>query len=385
MTDQPPSAMPAQRPQPDAAPLIALASGGTGGHLFPAFALAEELEARGSRSILLTDERGLAFGQNYRQVERHLIPSMGLFRTSRLQQIKGLLAMARGYFKARRLLKTLRPGAVVGFGGYASAPSMLAAQHLGIPTLIHEQNSVFGRANRFLARKARLVCTSFAPTFGLEGLPASRLKHVSNPVRQVFAQVADYQPASPQHRFCILIYGGSQGARYFSDFMPQVMEALSPSERQRFRLIQQARPEDVDALRTSYEALGVEAQIASFFDDMAAVYGQAHLVICRSGASSVAEIATVGRPAAFVPLPTAVDDQQTLNARALVDHGAAWLWPQSENAPAQRAQELRHLLTEPLTLTQVAAKARAQSHARAARNLADALFVTIQAQATAPT
>lgn len=360
-----------------AAPLIALASGGTGGHLFPAFALAEELAARGYTSVLLTDERGLSFGQDYHSVSRHLIPSMGLFRTSRMQQVKGLLAMAQGYLKARRLLRQLRPQAVVGFGGYASAPSMLAAQHLGIPTLIHEQNSVFGRANRFLARKADLVCTSFQPTKGLSGLPASRLRHVSNPVRQVFAQVADYQPAKPNEQFCILVYGGSQGARYFSDFMPLVMAALSANERARFRLIQQARPEDVAQLRSAHEALGIQAEIASFFDDMAGLYGQAHLVICRSGASSVAEIATVGRPAAFVPLPTAVDDQQSLNARALVDHGAAWLWPQSENEPEARAHDLRHYLTEPLTLAQVAAKARAQSHASAARNLADALFAVI--------
>lgn len=362
------------RPTASTAPLIALASGGTGGHLFPAFALAEELQRRGYASVLLTDERGLAFGQEYDFVPRHQVPSMGLFRTGRLQQLKGLLAMGRGYLKGRGLLKRLRPQAVVGFGGYASAPSVLAAQHSGVPTLIHEQNSVFGRANRLLARRARLACTSFQPTYGLEGFSPERLRHVSNPVRDQFKGLPSYQPAQPSQAFKVLIYGGSQGARYFTEFMPQVMAALSPAERSRFELVQQARPEDVTELATAYDELGVEAKVASFFDDMAGLYEQAHLVICRSGASSVAELATVGRPAIFVPLPTAVDDQQTLNARALVDHGGAWLWEQRDNDPAERARQLKDLLTDPLTLAQVAAKARAQSHANAASNLADAVI-----------
>lgn len=359
---------------PQSAPLIALASGGTGGHLFPAFALAEELHKRGYASVLLTDERGLAFGQEYDFVPRHLIPSMGLFRTGRIQQLKGLLAMGHGYFKARGLLKRLRPLAVVGFGGYASAPSVLAAQHMGLPTLIHEQNSVFGRANRLLARHARLACTSFQPTYGLEGFDPERLRHVSNPVRANFKELPLYEAAQPSQTFKILIYGGSQGARYFSEFMPLVMAELSPAERARFELVQQARPEDVAELAQAYTKLGVQAKVASFFDDMAGLYRDAHLVICRSGASSVAEIATVGRPAIFVPLPTAVDDQQTLNARALVDHDAAWLWAQRDNEPASRARQLKDLLTDPLTLAQVAAKARTQSHANAASKLADALL-----------
>ncbi len=356
------------------APLIALASGGTGGHLFPAFALAEELNKRGFASVLLTDERGLAFGQEYTFVPRHLVPSMGLFGTGRLNQLKGLLAMGRGYFKARRLLKQFKPRAVVGFGGYASAPSVLAAQHTGIPTLIHEQNSVFGRANRLLARKARLACTSFQPTYGLDGMAADKLRHVSNPVRAQLKQVSSYQAAQPSQTFKVLIYGGSQGARYFSKFMPLVMEALTPAERGRFELTQQARPEDVAELSQRYTTLGVKATVSSFFEDMASLYEQAHLVICRSGASSVAEIATVGRPAVFVPLPTAIDDQQTLNARALVDQQAAWLWAQGENEPGARAMALKNYLTDPLTLAQVAAKARTQSHANAASNLADAVL-----------
>ena len=353
---------------------VVLASGGTGGHLFPAFALAEVLQQRGAAVKLFTDPRGAEYGQEFDFVERTIIPSMGLFRTSKLQQIKGVFALGRGYMKARSLLSKIKPAAVVGFGGYASAPTVWAAQHMGIPTLMHEQNSVMGRANRLLSKNAKQVCLSFPNTQGLEGFGEGRTTLVGNPVRKNVVGLSAYAAPNPGEPFRIFVYGGSQGAAALSKMVPDALAQLSEHERSRIDIRQQARPEDMQSLGQRYKELGINAELATFFSDMPENYRQAHLVICRSGASSVAEVATVGRPCVFVPLPTAVDDQQTLNARSLTDADAAWLQPQGEQAASELSALLSELLVDPLRLDAVAKRALAQSHANAANALADCLY-----------
>jgi len=357
----------------DAVPqsVYALAAGGTGGHLFPAEAVARLLVASGGTVHLLTDRRADTFAAAVPGVTIDLVRA-GWFGGGPLHAAYGLAELALGIVQARRLLRRLAPAAVVGFGGYPSVPTMLAAAHLGLPTLIHEQNVVLGRANRLLAPRARRIATGFAATRGLRAVDRGRAVHTGNPVRPAIHAVGALPYVAPEAGGPVelLVVGGSQGARIFAEIVPPALALLPDEVRTRLRVAQQARPEDREAVVATYRALGIAVEIESFFADMPERLQRAHLVICRSGASTVAELAVCGRPAILVPYPHAMDDHQTANAAAFAEAGGGWVVPQGEFSAEALAQRLDGLLADPAALGTAAAAARRFARDDAAEHLA---------------
>jgi UDP-N-acetylglucosamine--N-acetylmuramyl-(pentapeptide) pyrophosphoryl-undecaprenol N-acetylglucosamine transferase len=351
--------------------LVVLAAGGTGGHMFPAEALAREMLARGYRVALVTDRRGQAFGDKLAGVAVHRIRA-GRLGAGIAGKAVALLDMALGTLEARRLLRTLQPAAVVGFGGYPSVPTMLAATRQGFPTLIHEQNAVLGRANRLLAPRVAAIATSFATVAGL-GASKARIVETGNPVRPEIAarRGMPYEPPRADGPVRILITGGSQGARILSAVVPAAIAALDDSLKRRLMVAQQARSEDLAEVRAAHRAAGIEAEVQPFFDDVPERLAKAQLVIARAGASTVAELAAIGRPAILVPYRFAADDHQAANARAFATTGAARVIPESEFTPQHLRAELDMLLARPETLAAAAAAAHRLGRPDAARALAD--------------
>jgi UDP-N-acetylglucosamine--N-acetylmuramyl-(pentapeptide) pyrophosphoryl-undecaprenol N-acetylglucosamine transferase len=350
---------------------IALAAGGTGGHMFPAEALAGELLARGHGVALVTDRRGGGFGDRLPAVETHRIAAGGLAGTGIVGRAQGVVQLGVGFFQARGLMGRLKPSVVVGFGGYASVPTVLAASLSGIPTALHEQNAVLGRANRLLAKHATGIATSFASVVGIGG--GNRAVLTGNPVRPGIAALADqpYPALSAGGAIQILVVGGSQGARVFSRLIPEAVALLPAELQRRLRIDQQARAEDLETARASYAKLLATVELAPFFGDMPERLRSAHLIVCRSGASTVAELTAAGRPAILIPYPFATDDHQTANARALDSAGAAWLMPEAATTPALLADRLAALAADPERLGRAADVARALGRRDAAARLAD--------------
>jgi len=350
---------------------VLLAAGGTGGHLFPAQALAAELARRGRRSAFITDRRAAGFGAALAHAEVHMVrsasPSGGALRAG-----VALITLFIGTVEARALLRRLKPLAVVGFGGYASVPAVVAASQLGIPTLVHEQNAVLGRANRLLARRADRLATSFGATAGLRLAP-ERIVHTGNPVRPAIAALAvlPYEPPVPGGALRLVVLGGSQGAQVFDRVVPEALARLPAAMRARLRVLQQCRGEDLPAAREGYAAAAITAELAPFIQDVAGALEDAHLVIARAGASTVAELAAAGRPAILVPYPFAADDHQNANAQALAAAGGAWRIAQDEFDPDSLAHELEMLLCDPDRLAGAATAARLSGRPHAAGVLAD--------------
>lgn len=357
---------------------IVLAAGGTGGHMFPAEALARELLARGLRIALVTDRRGQAFGERLPGVALHRIRA-GRLGAGLVSKVVGIAELALGTLEAGRLLRGLSPAAAVGFGGYPSVPTMLAASRLDIPTVIHEQNAILGRANRLLAPRVDRIATSFAEVGALRDADRPRIRETGNPVRAKIALLREtpYPPLEAKDHFHILILGGSQGARVLSDVIPAALAKLPEHLRKRLRITQQARAEDIETVRRTYAASGIAAELAAFFDDVPPRFARAHLVISRSGASTVAEIAMVGRPAILVPYLHATDDHQTANARALEAAGGAWVIPQIAFAPETLAEKLVAFMNVPESLAHAAAAARGLGRPDAASDLADLVVEAI--------
>jgi UDP-N-acetylglucosamine--N-acetylmuramyl-(pentapeptide) pyrophosphoryl-undecaprenol N-acetylglucosamine transferase len=351
--------------------IFVLAAGGTGGHLFPAEALAERLARQGAAIALVTDRRADAFAAAPPGTEVHRIRA-GRIGGGVLASACGVVEMALGLVQARRLLRRLDPAAVVGFGGYPSVPTMLAATQLGLPTVIHEQNAVLGRANRLLARRVGRIATGFADTAALRPADRARAVHTGNPVRLAIRAVADspYNPPQPGQAIKLLILGGSQGASIFGDLVPAALRLLPPALRERLRVSQQARLEDVERVSGELNAAGVAARVHDFFTDVPERLMKAQLVLCRAGASTVAELATVGRPAVLVPYPHATDDHQTANARAFAASGAGWVVPQGELDPAALARIIAQRLADADGLTRAAVAARRFARDDAADRLA---------------
>ena len=348
--------------------LILLAAGGTGGHVFPALALGQALVARGHRVALVTDARGAAYPGQEDTIPRHLIAA-GHLGGSPAARLRGGLRLARGFAQSLGLLRRLKPAAVVGFGGYPSLPMMLAAGWTGRTTVIHEQNALLGTANRLAARRARAVALSVAET---AGAPAARAQVIGNPVRAEIAALAGggYTIAD-DGTVNLLVTGGSQGAKVFSDVVPAAVALLTPAQRGRLKVTQQCRAEDADGVRDQYATLGVAGDVRPFIDDMAGALRAAHLVICRAGASTVAELTAAGRPAILVPLPTAAGDHQTANAAALANAGAGWLLAQRDATADALAAQLGALLDTPQGLAEAAGKAAGLARPDAADRLAD--------------
>ena len=352
---------------------VVLAAGGTGGHMFPAEALAREMIARGSHVVLVTDRRGGGFGAALPEVETHHISGGGVAGGSIPKRVKGLAQLIVGYFQSRRLLKRLGAEVVVGFGGYASVPTALAGAHLGLRLVVHEQNAVAGRANRLLARRAQVIATSFARVSGLAAAQHAKVTMTGNPVRQAISEIGQqpYSLPGASGPFHLLVTGGSQGARAFNDVIPAAIGLLPETLRRRLDVSQQVQGDVGDEVAAVYRGCGVTADLAGFFTDMAARLARAHLVICRAGASTVAELTAAGRPAIFVPYPHATDNHQTANARALADAGAGWLLPEPSLTPAVLAGRLESLLSTPALLGRAAKCTAAYSGDDAARRLAD--------------
>ena len=356
---------------PASAP-IAIAAGGTGGHFFPAEALAATLIARGRRVVLLTDARsGGLKSAVFAGGETHILPGEGIAGRSLLQAAKALLALTIGVFRAWSVMSRLGAGALVGFGGYPCVPPVVATRLLRRrpAVILHEQNAVLGRANRSQAAMAKCLALSFAGTTRVPS--GTRTELTGNPVRPAIAALAGAPYPAAGETISLLILGGSLGARVFSDVVPAALLALPDSLRARLHVTQQCRPEDLERVRSAYAAAGIRADLAPFFGDVADRLRDAHLAIARAGASTVSELAVVGRPAILVPLPGAIDDHQTGNARALADAGGAWLMPQTAFTPEALTAKLTELLNDPAALAAAAAAARTQARPNAANALAD--------------
>jgi UDP-N-acetylglucosamine--N-acetylmuramyl-(pentapeptide) pyrophosphoryl-undecaprenol N-acetylglucosamine transferase len=365
------------------APLVVLAAGGTGGHMFPAEALARALIARGIRVALLTDQRGQAFGETLPSVEVHRIRASRLPRYA-LDRLRAAIEMGLGGLEARTLLRGLGPSVVVGFGGYPSIPTVFAASLCRIPIVLHEQNALLGRANRRLASRAQAIATSFAT---VKFMPATaRTVLTGNPVRPGVLAVRDVAYAAPVAGgpLSILVTGGSQGARIFSEILPAAMALLPPGLKARLRIVQQCRPEDIESVTADYRAAGIDAELSTFFSDMPARLSACHLAITRSGASTVAELGVAGRPAILVPYPFATDDHQTSNAEAFAQSGGAWVVSQRILTPKLLADRIAGLAAHPDALARAAAAARREGRPDAADSFAELVISQIGARVGQP-
>ena len=356
------------------APLVLVAAGGTGGHLFPAEALSEALQRRGVAVVLATDRRAAKLAASkFGPDNVHVVESATLRGRDPFSIAATLATLALGTGRAFALLGRLQPAAVVGFGGYPSVPPLLAASLRKIPTLIHEQNGVIGRANRFLSGRATAIATGFPGILDHNSALAKKAVHVGNPVRPAVVAAAQnlYEVPDAAGPFRLLIFGGSQGARVMADIAPAAVERLEPALQLRLRMVQQAREEDLDRVRKAYGRLQVEADIAPFFADLPARMAGSHLVVSRSGASTVAELAAIGRPAILVPLPHALDQDQAANARVLERAGGAISLSQDAFTPDRLAAEIAALAGDPARLSHMAQAAKSADMLDAADQLAD--------------
>lgn len=352
--------------------LVLLSAGGTGGHLFPAQALAEALIARGWRVDLVTDERGDRYGGTFPAQAVHIIPAATVRGGNPLTYAKTAAILGIGVIRAMLLIGRLKPKVVAGFGGYPTLAPLIAASMRGVKCLIHDQNAVMGRANRMLADRVDVVATSFPKVHMLGEANAGKAVRTGAPVRAaVLAAAAPYDPPAPGGSFRLLVFGGSQGARIFSDVVPGAVARLDETHRQRLSIVQQCRAEDIERVRMAYEAIGVQATLAPFFADLPVEIARSHLVVARSGASTVAELAVIGRPAILVPLPHAIDNDQLLNATALAQAKGGWLLPQPSFTPHRLAEELAARMDGPEALAAAAEAAKAVGNPRAAETLAD--------------
>lgn len=355
-------------------PLIVLTAGGTGGHVFPAEALAAELLHRGYRLALVTDARGNRWGGTLGQIETYPVAASQMLGRGVFGKLRGVFTLTRGTMQAKALFKRLRPAAVVGFGGYASVPAVAAAVTSGVPTMLHEQNAVLGRANRLFGGKVSRIATSYED---VSHLPAgAAVVRTGMPVRPAIRALAEapYVPPSDDGPLRVLVLGGSQGARVFSDVLPHAFAALPQDLRDRLEITQQARPEDVERTHEAYENASLKATVQSFFDDVPERLAACHLLIARSGASTVAEVTVARRPSVLVPYPHAADDHQTANARAVEAAGGGWLMPQTAFTAEAMSALLSDLLPSAERLTRAADAAHAFSIPDASARLADAVI-----------
>jgi UDP-N-acetylglucosamine--N-acetylmuramyl-(pentapeptide) pyrophosphoryl-undecaprenol N-acetylglucosamine transferase len=356
-----------------ATPLVLLAAGGTGGHLFPAEALAEALARRGIAVDLATDDRAERYGRRFPAREIHVIASETVRGRDPVALARTALKLSAGSWQAFRLLGCIRPAAVVGFGGYPTLPPLLMAALRRIPTVIHEQNAVMGRANRLLAPRVRAIAISFAGVLAREPALAAKATRTGNPVRPVVIAAAarPYEPPSATGVVRLVAFGGSQGARIMADVVPPAIERLDPALRARVAVVQQARAEDLARVQETYTRAGVTTEVAPFFTDLPARIAASHLVVSRSGASTVAELAAIGRPAILVPLPHALDQDQAANAAVLAQAGGAICLRQDDFTPERLAAEIAALASAPQKLVAMAAASRAQGAPDAAERLAE--------------
>lgn len=365
---------------------IVIAAGGTGGHLFPAEALAGALCAQGARVALMTDARsGALAAPGFAGLETFVLKGEGLAGRGFSRAPGALLALGLGTVQAARILARIHAAAVVGFGGYPSFPPLLAARLLRRrpASIVHEQNAVLGRANRFLAGRVDRIALSFPGTLGIAGAEGGKCVVTGNPVRPPIAALAGggYTPPAPDSRLQLLVLGGSLGARVFADVVPDALAGLAPGFRARIRIAQQVREEDLPRVRAAYAAAGIGAELSPFFTDVDRRLAACHLLLARAGGGQVAEAACAGRPAIFVPLPAAIDDHQTANARAAAEAGAALVMPQSAFTAGALQARLEDFLCSPVQLARMAAAAAARAMPDAAVRLAELVQALVAQEA----
>jgi UDP-N-acetylglucosamine--N-acetylmuramyl-(pentapeptide) pyrophosphoryl-undecaprenol N-acetylglucosamine transferase len=349
-----------------------LAAGGTGGHLIPAFALATELERRGHHVALITDERGANIPGKPDFLPAHVLPA-GRFGKNPLNWIKGLRAIGQGRDMALRLFESFEPSAVVGFGGYPSLPALLASTSAAIPSVLHEQNAVLGRVNRFMAGRVEAIATAYPEIRRLKPKHADKVHLVGNPVRGEVLQLREEPfPAFTEDGLLrVLVTGGSQGASVLSEVVPDGLAMLQPALRSRLQVTQQCRPEDLEAVRERYRNHDIPAELGTYFEDMAARLADAHLFIGRAGASTIAELTAVGRPAILIPLPIATDDHQAANAREMAKKGGARMIRQENFTAKELAKQIQAMAQNPQSLATAAHAAWNCGRPHAAKELAD--------------
>ncbi len=349
-----------------------LAAGGTGGHLIPAFALATELSQRGHHVALVTDDRGAALPGKPDFLPAHVIPASKLGKNP-LKWPSGISAILEGRKMAMRLYESFEPSAVIGFGGYPVFPALLAALACEIPSLVHEQNAVLGRVNRMMAGKVDAIATAYPEIARLKSKYTDKVHLVGNPVRAEVLGLRDEPfPAFTEDGLLrVLVTGGSQGARVLSEVVPDGLAMLQPALRQRLQVTQQCRPEDLDAVRQRYRSHDIPAELGSYFENMAERLADAHLFIGRAGASTIAELTAVGRPAILVPLPIATDDHQAANTREIVKAGGARMIRQDKFTAKELAKQIQAMAQRPDTLANAAHAAWNCGRPKAAADLAD--------------
>ena len=364
---------------------VVLAAGGTGGHMFPAAALARELGRHGHNVAIVTDGRGAGFDAGAGAVVHCIAArqvSGGIRGTAR-----GVMTLCYGWLQARRLLAQIQPRAAVGFGGYPTLPTMFAALRAGIPSMIHEQNAMLGRANAALAPRVSAIATSFDEVHGVRVEDLPKLVRTGNPVREAVAALAGAaytDPAASDGPVSLLVVGGSQGARILSDLVPPAIGAVEDRLRSRLRIVQQARPEDVDRVTEAYRRLDIPAEVGSFFDDLPARMADASLVISRAGASTIAELATIGRPAILIPFLRAAGGHQHRNAREIERYGAGWVVTEMDLDPETLAGRIETLLRSPGLLADASAAACRWAMPDSAARLADRVHALARANGGAP-
>jgi UDP-N-acetylglucosamine--N-acetylmuramyl-(pentapeptide) pyrophosphoryl-undecaprenol N-acetylglucosamine transferase len=354
-------------------PSVMLAAGGTGGHLFPAFALAQELARRGIPVDLVTDMRGDRYGHDFPARAIYRVPAATLGSKNPVAVLKTGVTISKGLAAAYKLLGEVKPRAVIGFGGYPTLPPLVAARLRGIPSALHEQNAVLGRANKALSRRVTAIATSFERVIGIEGELAKKAHFTGNPVRDIVVDwsIQPYYPPGPAGPISMVVFGGSQGARVFADLVPPAIALLPEHIRERLFITQQARDEDQARVESAYAQAGIRALVAPFFTNLPEQMAKSQLVVGRAGASTIAELTVLGRPAILVPLPHALDNDQLNNARRLADAGAAWCHEQNTLTPETLAAILNELLHRPDIMASTAAAAKNQGKPDAVVRLAN--------------
>lgn len=350
--------------------LLVIAAGGTGGHMFPAQALAEEMLRRGWRVKLSTDPRGAQYTGGFpHTVEIEVVDSASFARGGLRAKLRVPFALLRGVFSACLAVWRDRPDVVAGFGGYPAFPAMAAAWITRTPRLIHEQNGVLGRVNRLFVKRVNQIACGTWPTDLPKGVEAI---YTGNPVRAAVLERSDAQYMEPgDYPMSIVIIGGSQGARILSQVVPGAIALLPPSILQHLRISQQARPEDVEMVRQRYFDIGTNAEVEPFFQDVPRRLSEAQLVISRAGASSIADITVIGRPAIFIPLASALRDEQSANARSVVEAGAAFVIPELELTALDLARHILSVLEDPATANMMARASKNYGRPQAAEDLSN--------------
>lgn len=349
-----------------------LAAGGTGGHMVPAAALAQELASRGHQVALISDDRGVRFPGLFEDVETHVLPA-GRLGGGPLGWLKAARKMMAGRSMALRLYKEIQPDCVIGFGGYPALPALLAAFRTGVPTIVHEQNAVLGRVNRYVANKVDAIATSYAEVDRMQASWKAKTHLVGNPVREAILELRmrPYPLIEEDGIFRVLVTGGSQGASVLSQVVPDGLALLPVHFRRRLQVTHQARLEDIETVRAKYQTHGIPADVSTYITDMAEVLAWSHIVIARAGASTISELTAAGRPAILVPLPTATDDHQTSNAKEMTAAGGARTIAQRSFNAAELAKQIQKLGLDTQALENAAARARGCGRPNATRDLAD--------------